>query len=138
MKPAWDQLGDEYQGSSSVLIGDADCTVESELCGKHGVRGYPTIKYYTSETGKDGASYSGGRSYDDLKKFAEDELSVGCTVDDQSTCSEREVKFITKMQGKSADDVAAQITRLEGMANKPMKAELKAWVGQRLAILKQM
>jgi protein disulfide-isomerase A6 len=26
MKPAWDELGDVYASSSSVLIGDVDCT----------------------------------------------------------------------------------------------------------------
>jgi hypothetical protein len=35
MKPAWDQLGDEFAGSSSVLIGDVDCTADGEeLCSK--------------------------------------------------------------------------------------------------------
>ena len=29
MKPAWDQLGDEYESSGSVVIGDADCTAAS-------------------------------------------------------------------------------------------------------------
>jgi hypothetical protein len=28
MKQAWEDLGTEYESSSSVLIGDADCTVE--------------------------------------------------------------------------------------------------------------
>lgn len=74
MKPAWDQLGAEYKDSTSVLIADVDCTIEKDLCSKHGVRGYPTIKYYTSETGKDGASYSGGRDADALKKFVKDTL----------------------------------------------------------------
>ena len=32
MKPDWDKLGSEYEGSSSVLIADVDCTVESDLC----------------------------------------------------------------------------------------------------------
>ena len=38
MKPAWDQLDAEYAGSS-VLIGDVDCTVETELCSEKGVSG---------------------------------------------------------------------------------------------------
>ena len=36
----------QYEASSSVLIGDVDCTVHSDVCSKHGVSGYPTIKYY--------------------------------------------------------------------------------------------
>lgn len=46
MKQAWEDLGTEYEASASVLIGDVDCTVHSGVCSKHGVQGYPTIKYY--------------------------------------------------------------------------------------------
>ena len=70
MKPAWDQLGDEFADSTSVVIGDVDCTVEEELCGKYGVEGYPTIKYFTGATDPLGDSYDGGREYDDLKALA--------------------------------------------------------------------
>ena len=62
MKPAWDQLGSEYADSTSVLIGDADCTAGGkDLCEEFEVRGYPTIKYITSETGPKGEDYNGGR-----------------------------------------------------------------------------
>ena len=47
MAPAWEELGTEYESSSSVVIGNVDCTVETELCGKYGVSGYPTLKYFT-------------------------------------------------------------------------------------------
>jgi hypothetical protein len=40
MKPAWDQLGDEFAASSSVLIGDVDCTASGEeLCTDFEIRG---------------------------------------------------------------------------------------------------
>jgi hypothetical protein len=39
MKPAWDELGDAFAGSATVLIGDVDCTVEESLCKKYGVEG---------------------------------------------------------------------------------------------------
>jgi thioredoxin-like negative regulator of GroEL len=76
MKPAWDQLGDEYASSSSVVIADVDCTVEQDLCGKYDVKGYPTIKYFTAETDPKGADFQGGRDYDGLKKFVVDTLEV--------------------------------------------------------------
>lgn len=62
MKPAWDQLGSEYETSSSVVIADVDCTVETDLCSDYDVKGYPTIKYFTSETDPKGTDYSGGRT----------------------------------------------------------------------------
>ena len=135
MKPAWDQLDAEYAGSS-VLIGDVDCTVETELCSEKGVSGYPTVKYYTADTGKDGEAYNGGRDFDGLKKHTEDKLAAKCFLDDQSGCTDKEKKYIAKMEGKSADDVAKQDARLEGMKAGSMKPELKAWLNQRLAILK--
>jgi len=46
MKQDWENLGSEYEASSSVVVGDVDCTVHSTVCSKHGVSGYPTIKYY--------------------------------------------------------------------------------------------
>ena len=70
------QLGSTYDGSSSVVIGDVDCTVHSDLCQKYGVRGYPTVKYFTTETGQDGADYQGGRDIASLKKFTADTLEV--------------------------------------------------------------
>lgn len=40
MKPDWDKLGEEYAASSSVVIGDADCTDSGEaLCTQFEVRG---------------------------------------------------------------------------------------------------
>ena len=42
-------LTHRYEGSSSVVIGDVDCTVEQDLCSKFGVSGYPTLKVFTAE-----------------------------------------------------------------------------------------
>jgi len=136
MKPAWDQLGDEFASSSSVIVGDVDCTVHQDLCSKHEVRGYPTIKYF--KQGEDPESYNGGRDFESLKSFVVDNLEIACQIDAQDGCTEKEVKYITKMQAKSASDVSAQIERLEGMKGDKMKPELKQWLHQRLNILKQI
>lgn len=60
MKPAWEDLGTAFETSSSVIIGDVDCTTEKSLAEEYGVSGYPTIKYFTAETDPKGDSYSGG------------------------------------------------------------------------------
>ena len=45
MKPDWDSLASEYEGSDKVVIADVDCTAGGKpLCEKFGVKGYPTIK----------------------------------------------------------------------------------------------
>jgi len=136
MKPAWDKLGAEYEGSSSVVIGDADCTASGkELCDANGVSGYPTIKYFDAEGEH---KYSGPRDYDGLKAFVSENLEQKCTIEEQDKCTEKETKYIAKMQAADAEKVTAQLARLEKMMSKPMKKSLKAWVSQRLAILKQL
>mmetsp|Transcript_16886 Transcript_16886/g.48926 ORF Transcript_16886/g.48926 Transcript_16886/m.48926 type:complete len:197 (+) Transcript_16886:79-669(+) len=140
MKPAWDSLGEEFADSKSVVIGDVDCTSDSakDLCEKYGVRGYPTIKYFNGETGEDGAAYSGGRDLDSLKAFTLETLSAKCLVDDTEACSEKETGYITKMKAASADDVKAQLTRLQGMKGNSMAPDLKKWLNQRINILEQL
>lgn len=138
MKPDWDKLGSIYEDSSSVIIVDVDCTVEKDLCSDYGVSGYPTIKYFTSETGPDGAKYSGGRDYDALEKFVQETLQVKCSVAERDGCSDKENKFIEKMQEKGANDIAKQIDRLDGMKDKPMKPALAGWLKTRLRLLKEM
>lgn len=139
MKPAWDSLGAEYEGSSSVVIADVDCTVEQDLCSTMGVSGYPTIKYY-KDGSKEGESYSGGRDLESLKKFTQDELEVKCDVENPEGCTEKEVKYIATAGKKGAEFVDKQIVRLQGMVSdgKKMKASLKQWIVQRLNILKQL
>jgi len=137
MKQAWEDLGTEYEASASVLIGDVDCTVHSGVCSKHGVSGYPTIKYY-KDGDKEGASYSGGRTIDALKSFTADTLEVKCQVSDPKGCSEKETKFIDNMKAKTPEDRKKELTRLSGMKSGSMKPELKQWLVQRQSILKQM
>ena len=136
MKPAWDQLGDEYASSSSVLIADVDCTVEQDLCSKHDVKGYPTIKYYTQEDGAQ--DYQGGRSFDDLKTFVSETLEVKCLLADTTGCSDKEKEFMGKWKAKDKADVKSQLERLNKMLTGSMAPDLKKWVVQRANILKQL
>ncbi|KAG7361255.1 thioredoxin [Nitzschia inconspicua] len=138
MKPAWDQLGDEYAASSSVVIADVDCTASGEeLCESFEIRGYPTIKYFLDGDSK-GQDYQGGRDFDSLKTFVEENLEVKCDVRNPTECSEKEKSYIEKMKAKSKDDRVKQIIRLEGMAGESMKADLKTWLRQRLHILRSL
>jgi protein disulfide-isomerase A6 len=138
MKQDWDDLGTAFEASSSVMIGDVDCTVETEIASEYGVSGYPTIKYFTPETDAKGDKYSGGRDLVSLKKFVEDKLEQKCDVAAPEGCSDKEKKFIEKMSAKDADAVAKEIARLEKMKGGKMKAAQKAFLFQRLNILGQL
>lgn len=140
MAPAWDSLAQEFEQSKEVVIGDVDCTVESELCQEYGVQGYPTIKYFTSSTNPKGDSYSGGRELNDLRAFTEEKLgsAAGCAAVSGDGCDDRETKFIAKMKTAGADSLAEQVERLEKMKGEKMAPELGKWVRARLSILKQL
>ncbi|KAL1495125.1 hypothetical protein AB1Y20_016992 [Prymnesium parvum] len=139
MKPAWDQLASEYADSTSVVIADADCTASGkDLCEEFEVRGYPTIKYFSSETGPKGKDYNGGRGFDELKKFTQENLEQKCLLADPSGCSEKEAEFLSKWKDKPAEEVKAQLERLSKMSGGSMKPDLKKWLTQRLNILKQL
>lgn len=140
MAPAWDSLAQEFEQSKEVVIGDVDCTVESELCQEYGVQGYPTIKYFTSSTAPKGDSYSGGRELNDLRSFTEEKLgsAAGCDPKTGDGCDDRETKFIAKMKTASATELAEQAARLEKMKGEKMAPELGKWVRARLSIIKQL
>ena len=48
------------------------------LCDSNGVRGFPTIKYGSPSALED---YEGGRDFDSLKKFADENLGPSCGPD---------------------------------------------------------
>merc|ERR1711957_126033 len=103
---------DEFKGSTSSLVADADCTAAGQpLCEKLGVRGYPTIKYGDPNDLKD---YSGGRTFDDLKKFADENLGPTCGPDNLDLCDEDNKALIQKYSAMSEDDLKAAIAEVEG------------------------
>ncbi|KAL3786206.1 hypothetical protein ACHAWO_013719 [Cyclotella atomus] len=84
LKPDWDKLMEEFKDSPTQLIADVDCTADGKaLCDENGVRGYPTLKYGDPSDLQD---YQGGRSLDDLKKFAAENLKPLCSVKNIDLC----------------------------------------------------
>jgi len=94
MKPDWDKLIDAFKDSKTALVADVDCTAGGkDLCTKIGVSGYPTIKHGDPNDLKD---YNGGRTYDDLKKFADENLGPSCGPANLDLCSEEDKATIEK------------------------------------------
>jgi len=112
MKPAWDQLAEEFSSSPNIVIADVDCTKpESEdTCSKYGVRGYPTIKYFTGSTDPMGDDYEGGRSFEDLKVFASENLGPSCGPGNMDLCDESQKAEIEKVMAMADDALEAAIT----------------------------
>lgn len=105
LKPEWDKLSENVE----VLIGEVDCTVEKDLCAKHGVQGYPTIKY---SDGYGWTKYEKGRDYASLEKFVEEELGESC-FDDPKLCSEEELEQIEKAKQMSQQELDIRLEEIE-------------------------
>jgi protein disulfide-isomerase A6 len=141
LKPAWDQLGDTFASSSSVLVADVDCTSTGgkAVCEDFGVKGYPTVKYFTAESGEKGEDYKGGRTFEALKTFTEETLAKGCTIADPASCDEQEVAYIAKMTEKGKEESVKELGRLtEMLKTAKMATDKKQWMAKRASILKQM
>lgn len=133
MKPDWDRLADESH--PSVFIADVNCGDAEELCAEVGVQGYPTIKTYRDGKEED---YNGARSYEELFEFVDTELAAKCNVDTMEGCSDKAKKYALKWTSKDEADVKKEIGRLGGMVGKSMADDLKSWLRERLALLKQL
>jgi len=111
MKPDWDKLANEFADSQTVLIADVDCTVEKPLCSRFDVKGFPTIKYFTTSTGAGGAKYEGGRDFKALKAFAESSLGPSCGNDNKDLCNEEQLAILAKGNAMSAAERKAIIDK---------------------------
>lgn len=107
MKPDWDKLTKEYEGSDGAGIFDVDCTAAGKpLCDSNGVRGFPTIKWGDPAALED---YKGGRDYDSLLKFAQENLKPVCSPSNIDLCSEAKRAEIEKVQAIDKDELAKLI-----------------------------
>eukprot|EP00440_Ansanella_granifera_P023192 gb/GFBE01025186.1/.p1 GENE.gb/GFBE01025186.1/~~gb/GFBE01025186.1/.p1 ORF type:complete len:206 (+),score=57.10 gb/GFBE01025186.1/:1-618(+) len=139
MKPAWDKLAESHNNAGSILIADVDCTSEGGkgVCAEQGVRGYPTIKYFTEDTGMAGEDYKGGRTFEDLDAFVREHLAKYCDPKTKEFCDEKELAYIQKQDGKDISKLSAELERLRGLAAGAVKDDgnSKAWILKRIKIL---
>jgi len=120
MKPDWDKLMDDFKDSKTALVGDVDCTAEGKpLCETNKVTGYPTIKHGDPSDLKD---YDGGRSYDDFKKFADENLGPSCGPENLDLCKDEDKAHIEKFMKMDVDELS---TAIEDADSKIAKVEEK-------------
>ena len=116
MKPAWDKLMDAFADSKTALVGDVDCTAAGKpLCDSNGVQGFPTIKWGDPSALED---YQGGRDFDGLKKFADENLKPMCSPSNIDLCDDDKKAEIKKFQDMSDDDLDAAIKEKEAESKK--------------------
>ncbi|TPX35485.1 hypothetical protein SmJEL517_g02094 [Synchytrium microbalum] len=71
LAPVWEAFADSMKNKLNVA--KVDCTVESVLCKKQGVMGYPTLKYFG---GGEVLEYSGGRTLSALQDYVENSMTA--------------------------------------------------------------
>jgi len=153
--PAWNKVVKLFKDNNDVAFADVNLSEEQirQSAGEEqnpGAGGWPTIRYFNKETGYGGKAYTkktsdamctelGNDEY--MQQYIEEAGSTSlCSIADGNPgCGDKEKKYIAKWTGADAAKLAAQTKRLEGMASddNKMKADLKQWIKQRLAILKQ-
>jgi hypothetical protein len=111
MKPDWDKLMEEFKDSTTQLVADVDCTADGKpLCEANGVRGYPTIKWGDPSYLQD---YQGGRDFDALKKFADENLKPMCSPANIDLCDDDKKAEIKKYQDMKKEDLEKSIKEKE-------------------------
>jgi hypothetical protein len=126
MKADWESLMADYKDSSTTLVADVDCTAGGEsLCQDIGVQGYPTIKHGDPNDLQD---YEGGRSLDDLRSFAKNNLGPQCGPKYLDLCDDAKKAEIVKYSSMSSDELDAFIKTGKDALEK-LEADFKAFVG---------
>merc|ERR1711924_325822 len=96
--------------------------------GKHGVQGFPTIKYGDPDDLKD---YEGGRDFDGLKSFAEGNLGPQCGPGENiNLCSDKVKAKIEKYLAMSTEELQSKIEK----AQEKVKVDVPLITRQRLML----
>jgi len=126
MKPAWDKLMGDFKDSATALVADVDCTTDGKpLCDANGVQGFPTIKYGDPNALE---KYEGGRDYDSLKKFADENLKPLCSPSNMDLCEEDQKAELEKLMAMDMSDLETAVKEGEAKienAEKTFKTELQ-------------
>jgi protein disulfide-isomerase-like protein len=111
LAPAWKKLMDKYEGHATAMVAHADCTGEAkDLCSQQGVQGFPTIKYGDPNNLED---YQGGRSYEDIEQFAEENLKPMCSPANLDLCEDEDRAKIEEIMKLSSEELSKQIAEKE-------------------------
>eukprot|EP00543_Licmophora_paradoxa_P003731 CAMPEP_0202456452 /NCGR_PEP_ID=MMETSP1360-20130828/13700_1 /ASSEMBLY_ACC=CAM_ASM_000848 /TAXON_ID=515479 /ORGANISM="Licmophora paradoxa, Strain CCMP2313" /LENGTH=173 /DNA_ID=CAMNT_0049076255 /DNA_START=42 /DNA_END=566 /DNA_ORIENTATION=- len=154
MAPAWEKLAKEWEDKPG-LVADIDCTGAGRpLCKKHGVGGFPTLKYGDPA---DLEEYDGGRSYEDLIIFATEYLKPPCSplntdlcdaemkkvIDDYKAMDTSELLDLVDQEEEKLADVVAkyekEVEKLQqayGQLTKEKEDAIEAARGEGLDLLK--
>lgn len=108
MKPDWDDLAQEFEGSTSAVIADVDCTNKENMkwCEEVGVSGYPALRYGDPA---DLQEYTEGRELADFIHFVKNKLGPKCSPSNLDKCSAEDRAKVKKYMAKPLEELEADI-----------------------------
>jgi len=143
-----------YAANKDVSFGDVNLSENEVGRGpphNPGSGGWPTIRYFNTETGLAGGSYvqknKGQAICDELGKEENmaayvEEYGKTALCDALSPefagCSDREINYIKKIKASGLQEQISQLNRLNSLAGESMKPDLSIWVNARKKILQQL
>merc|ERR1712070_962542 len=111
--------------AKTSIVADVDCTAGGkDLCEEHGVEGFPTIKWGDPSALED---YEGGRDYEELETFADENLKPMCSPANLDLCDADKKAQIEGFMKMSDDLLETKIAEGEA-ALKEAEAEFDAEV----------
>jgi protein disulfide-isomerase A6 len=75
LAPDWEKIAQSFDGEDGVVIAKVDCDEHKDLGTKHGVSGYPTLKFFAKGS-TEGEVYSGGRSPKEVVEFLNEKAAT--------------------------------------------------------------
>jgi len=114
-----------------------------------GSGGWPTIRYFTKETGIEGGTYTKVTDEPMCKELGDRNLMVDyvegyantalCDVQTKEHCTEKEAAYVDTWSQKTGDEQLAQLQRLQGMVSgQAMNKDLEEWAWRRQMILQKL
>ncbi|GAB2277841.1 Protein disulfide-isomerase 5-4 [Dionaea muscipula] len=134
LKPSWEKaakiMREKYDPETDgrILLGKVDCTVEGDLCRRHHIQGYPSIRIFKKGSDlrnddhghHDHESYYGDRDTDSLVKFMEGLVAPipitghGLALEDKSANSTENVKRPAPVTGGCRIEGFVRVKKVPG------------------------
>ena len=131
LRPTWETLSAEpHHGVRFVAV---DCTKHSEFCTNREVKGYPTLKLFT--TNIEGKSYTGQRTEEALLEYARQNAYESCSSHNLGACdNEKERGYANKWSSATRHDILDERDRLKRMISSS-SVKTMDWIVRRAQIL---
>jgi thiol-disulfide isomerase/thioredoxin len=110
----WDRLAEKWKGHTVGLVAEVDCTDHvdggKKLCNYLGIESFPTLKYGEPH---DLDEYEGGRSFEELAAFAEENLVPVCSVQNLEKCDDSMTELLKNLLAKDQAELQQSIEEEE-------------------------